>query len=245
MIGNDAGINRAQPMPLYYQVYEKLRDQITNGIWVKGDFLPSIPELTRMFNVAAITVRQAIHLLQDDGLVISERGRGTTVTASFSKDKPLYLESSVSELLDLYSQDTPELETIDEGKTHPGQIPDEQNCASSYYFLTRAHKRNGTRYCIITMHIEEQLFKAHESALREQLALPVLFALPDLVMKRAWQTLNIGKADQLTARNLHIPQNDPIAHVKRYITGHKDKLIYFADVRYRSDCVQYSMELKI
>ncbi|MDB2390332.1 GntR family transcriptional regulator [Alphaproteobacteria bacterium] len=241
----DTHINRLQPMPLYYQVYEKLRQQITDGTWRKGDLIPPIPSLTSQFNVAAITIRQAIRLLQDEGLVLSERGRGTTVTASFSKDKPLYLESSASQLLDLYADDSPELETINEGVGQPPAEGDNFSLALSYYFLTRAHIRNATRYCLITIYIENQIFLANENAFRERLALPVLFGMQNLEMKRAWQTLTIEKANQESANNLRIPLNDPVAHVKRYITNTQGELIYFADVRYRADCVQYSMELRI
>jgi len=44
---------------------------------------------------------------------------------------------------------------------------------------------------------------------------------------------------------LKIPTGDPVARVKRYITDSANELIYCAEVHYRHDCIQYSMELKI
>jgi GntR family transcriptional regulator len=243
--GQNFGPSRQQPMPLYFQVYETLRRQITDGVWRKGDLIPAIPVLTRQFKVAAITVRQAIRLLQDDGLVLSERGRGTTVIADISAQKPLYLESSVSHLLDIYAGDRPELMTFDEGVAAPPLYPHDMKLASSYYFLTRAHIRDDMRYCLITMYIEETIFRANEAAFREKLALPVLCGMQDEIMARAWQTLRIEKADLSLAAHLKIPHGEPIARVQRFITDARDRLIYFADISYRSDCVQYSMELKI
>ena len=115
----------------------------------------------------------------------------------------------------------------------------------SYYFMKRAHIRHGMRYCLITLHIEEELFRANESDFRQRLALPVLFENMDLKIGRAWQTLQIAKADHIVATALKVPLGDPVARVKRYITDNANRLIYCAEVQYRHDCIQYRMELRI
>ena len=79
MIGSITGPDRAQPLPLYYQIYEKLRAQLADGVWAAGEFLPPIPQLAARFSVSIVTIRQALKLLRADGLVMSERGRGTSV----------------------------------------------------------------------------------------------------------------------------------------------------------------------
>ena len=72
------GPDRAQPLPLYYQIYETLRTQLADGVWSAGEFLPPIPQLAARFSVSIVTIRQALELLRADGLVMSERGRGTS-----------------------------------------------------------------------------------------------------------------------------------------------------------------------
>ena len=71
---NTTAISAAGPLPLYYQLYETLRSQILDGIWTNGDFFPPITVLASEFNMATVTVRQALSLLQKDGLVNSQRG---------------------------------------------------------------------------------------------------------------------------------------------------------------------------
>ena len=73
----------------------------------------------------------------------------------------------------------------------------------------------------------------------------IAHALDDIGIARAWQSLRLEKADKSTSTILKLPASDPIAHVKRYITNAQNNLVYFADVRYRADAIQYNMELKI
>ena len=63
MTGSITGPDRAQPLPLYYQIYETLRAQLADGVWAAGEFLPPIPQLAARFSVSIVTIRQAIRLL--------------------------------------------------------------------------------------------------------------------------------------------------------------------------------------
>ena len=245
MTGSIIGPDRGRPLPLYYQIYETLRAQLADGVWAAGDFLPPIPQLAARFSVSIVTIRQALELLRADGLVMSERGRGTSVVEVPDTTKPLYLESTVSELIRLYSEDVPELEPLDEGVSMPALSEADFNLCQSYYFMKRTHIRDGMRYCLITLHITEDLFRRNEDDFRQRLALPVLFENENVKIGRAWQTLQIEKADHSVATLLKVPTGDPVAKVKRYITDNANELIYCAEVHYRHDCIQYSMELKI
>jgi len=238
-------LDRAQPLPLYYQVYEILRAQLADGVWKAGDFLPPIPDLAARFSVSVVTIRQALDLLREDGLVLSERGRGTSVLADRADTGPLHLESTVSDLIRLYADDSPEQEPLDEGVGMPALSGAEFTLCQSYYFMKRAHIRDGMRYCLITIHIDEELFRRNETDFRQRLALPVLFENMDLKIGRAWQTLQIEKADHVVATALKVLPGDPVARVKRYITDNANRLVYCAEVHYRHDCIQYRMELKI
>ncbi|NBR02826.1 MAG: GntR family transcriptional regulator [Alphaproteobacteria bacterium] len=238
-------LDRAQPLPLYYQVYEILRAQLADGVWKAGDFLPPIPDLAARFSVSVVTIRQALDLLREDGLVLSERGRGTSVLADRADTGPLHLESTVSDLIRLYADDSPEQEPLDEGVGMPALSGAEFTLCQSYYFMKRAHIRDGMRYCLITLHIDEELFRRNETDFRQRLALPVLFENMDLKIGRAWQTLQIEKADHVVATALKVLPGDPVARVKRYITDNANRLVYCAEVHYRHDCIQYRMELKI
>ena len=65
--------------PKYLLVADTLRREIAKGIFLDGQTLMTEEELRVRFNVSRQTVRQAIALLEDDGLVDRRRGSGTYV----------------------------------------------------------------------------------------------------------------------------------------------------------------------
>lgn len=240
-----ATLDRSGPLPLYHQVAEIFRQLIANGEWRQGEMLPSLDALVEELGVARVTVREAIKLLRNDGLLMPERGRGTIVTANGEARKPLRVETAFADLLDLYKDDKPEVAPIQEGTGELDIKIDRGRLAASYYTLKRAHTRDGMRYCIISLNLSTIIFEQAEDAFRSQLALPVLFGLPGLKISHAWQQLTIAKCDAEMAVEMDYPLGDPIARVKRYLLDERDELIYYADVRYRSDCIQFDMDFKI
>ncbi|GGG44215.1 GntR family transcriptional regulator [Caldovatus sediminis] len=65
---------------LYVRLASTLRSRINDGEWAPGARLPTIKELAEQYEVAPITVREALGVLAADGLIVSSRGRGTFVT---------------------------------------------------------------------------------------------------------------------------------------------------------------------
>ena len=65
--------------PKYQSVAESLRHDIASGHYKDGEALLTEAELKQKFGVSRQTVRQAISLLENDGLVLRRRGSGTYV----------------------------------------------------------------------------------------------------------------------------------------------------------------------
>src|SRR3546814_470998 len=66
----------------YARISNVFRSLIISGSWPVGFQIPTIDQLSKDYNVARITIRQAINRLVVEGLVKSERGRGTFVISS-------------------------------------------------------------------------------------------------------------------------------------------------------------------
>ena len=62
-------------------MYTALRDVILRGDYGPGARLPGYVELARQFGVAAVTVRQVLARLEQEGLLTRQQGRGTFVRA--------------------------------------------------------------------------------------------------------------------------------------------------------------------
>lgn len=72
-------IDRASPIPLYYQLKQILQDKLDSGEWFAGKQIPTEQELEEVFGLSRTTVRQALMDLVADGYLVRQRGRGTTV----------------------------------------------------------------------------------------------------------------------------------------------------------------------
>lgn len=72
-------LDRTSFVPLYYQLQEKLKQQIESGLWVPGDRLPSEAELAETYEVSRVVVRRALAILADDLQVRRVKGSGTFV----------------------------------------------------------------------------------------------------------------------------------------------------------------------
>lgn len=87
---NQAGFKEKKP--LYIKVYDELYKQIMNGTYPCDSQLPTETELAKTFKVSRMTLRQALALLQDDGLVRSVHGKGSFVTRHRQANKTAGLE---------------------------------------------------------------------------------------------------------------------------------------------------------
>ena len=72
-------VSPLHPAPLYLQLAGFLRQQITDGRLSYGEPIPTEAEFCQRHEVSRATVRQAIGLLVEEGLVIRKRGRGSVV----------------------------------------------------------------------------------------------------------------------------------------------------------------------
>ena len=69
-------------IPLYCRLADIIEEKITEGIWKKGDLIPSERELCRIHGMSRITVRNAIDELVRQGKLSKVQGKGTFVVGS-------------------------------------------------------------------------------------------------------------------------------------------------------------------
>jgi GntR family transcriptional regulator, N-acetylglucosamine utilization regulator len=72
-------LDRASPVPLYYQLQERLKVDLDAGHWEPGDVLPSESEIEAHFEVSRTVIRKALDVLEADGQVVRHKGRGVLV----------------------------------------------------------------------------------------------------------------------------------------------------------------------
>lgn len=231
------------PVPLYAQIAELLRGRIARGVWAEGDRLPSLDALTREFAVARVTVRQAIVLLAREGILAARQGRGTFVTARPGAERRLSVQSTLADLVAMLEGSKPRLLKIEERKAAPALREQEGTPAERYVYLRRVHLREDVPYCVISIYLDERIFRIAPERFRNEVVIPILTTMPGLRIAAAHQTLTIGTADPETARRLGVPMNSPVADVRRVLRTPDGIVIYLGEVTYRGDLIQLEMDL--
>jgi GntR family transcriptional regulator len=68
------------PEPLRDQVAARIRERIESGELAPRDWLPSETDLAQTYDVGRDTVRAALAVLRDEGLITTIKGRGSFVS---------------------------------------------------------------------------------------------------------------------------------------------------------------------
>jgi DNA-binding GntR family transcriptional regulator len=87
--------------PAYLLIANGLSDAIGAGVYRPGDQLPTEPELRRQYGVSPMTVRRAINVLLDRGLVTTTQGKGTFVRQRAMSEAIFRLQ----EMTDIWADD--------------------------------------------------------------------------------------------------------------------------------------------
>ncbi|WP_030914895.1 GntR family transcriptional regulator [Streptosporangium amethystogenes] len=75
----DIDLDRSSPVPLYFQVAERIAEAIQTGELLPGSRLDNEIQLADQLGLSRPTIRQAIQYLVDKGLLVRKRGVGTQV----------------------------------------------------------------------------------------------------------------------------------------------------------------------
>jgi len=236
---------RQSPIPRNVQLAELFRQRIARGVWRFGEKLPTRDELMEEFGVSRVTIRQALDRLATEGLIESERGSGTIVTGEVRFDRWFHLETTLDDLHRTYLDIKPRIRNLSEDAEAPRLTPGDGRPAAGYRHLRRSHVRDGVPYCVISIYLDERIFKRAPKRFRDEIVISVLRDLPGITVAKARQTLTIGVADVETATQLEVAANAPVAEVRRVFTDPDGCVIYLAEVTYRGEAIRLEMELRV
>ena len=86
-------------MKKYQQLFKQIEKAIHEESYAVGDFLPSEHELMDQYQVSRDTVRRALALLQEEGLIKKIRGQGSQVIKEETVNFPVSNLTSYQELV--------------------------------------------------------------------------------------------------------------------------------------------------
>jgi GntR family transcriptional regulator len=76
---NPSTIDFSSRVPYYLQLIDLLKASVLQHVWKPGDQLPGEEELCTRYGISRTVVRQALQELEQDGIIIRRKGKGTFV----------------------------------------------------------------------------------------------------------------------------------------------------------------------
>lgn len=229
----------------YIQLASLFRRRIASGEWPVQEKIPNVEVLAKQCGVANMTIRQALNLLEEEGLIERFRAKGTFVIRAPSRDLWCDVKTDLSGMLLARPGATIELLREDRDVTLPWQELEIGRPAGRYRHFRRRHARGGEAFLLADLYLEESLaVKLQPGDLIEKTAMRLLADIPGAVIGDARQILTIDAADLEVSDLLAIPLSAPVANVRRIFAAPDGEVILIADGIYRGDQVRIEMNLK-
>lgn len=225
-------VDGTQGVSLYVQVANILRYGILSGSLPPGQRLPTVVELAEHFKVSRITIREALRVLGEEGLLTSSRGRGSHVLEHPRQGKP------TPEIADAMSSDATGLEIVVLGVEDVHVVPPEMLgdaiAFPAYKGITKIHKHQGRPLGLMQICIADSIYRRlPKGAIEKKKILPMVEKLSDGPELKF--TITVEPADVALVEQLGCPLGSPIARILRRLVDSSNRGVYLSLSWYRGD----------
>ncbi len=213
---------RMEGIPVYVQIREKLREEITSGSLKRGEKLPAEHELAEQFSVSRMTIRESIEDLVNEGLLYRRHGVGTFVAFPHLHRDHTRLTSFFDKAEDEGIQVRASLLRLEVIPAAPAvanalDIP----AGSKVVRVKTLRFANNVPITVHDAHLPHSLFASIVNENFEVQHLWDLFEKYGYKVKRAVQRLEAREADKEVAHLMKIKEGAPILF--------KERTVYAAD----------------
>ncbi len=241
---NGGEIQRGNGVAAWRQIETRLREEISGGIYTSGERLPTEPQLAERFGVNRHTVRRALLVLAQAGLLSIEQGRGTFVRDQVI-DYPIGSRTRFSEIISA-QQHEPSGEMV-ASDIHPAgkEIARklDLDIGSVVIRLDILNLSDGVPICISSNWFPARPFPDMIEAFRSTGSISAAFARYRLEnYKRLWTTLSARTPSRKDADILRQPPNRPVLVAESVNGDESGKPIQYSQSRFAGERVQVSLQ---
>lgn len=246
MMRNEKILSHMSPVPLYTQIKEVLRNRILNGTYQCHEQMPSESELTKIFGVSRITVRQALDHLQKEGLIFKIHGKGTYV----SKPKVFQNLGKLQGFGEAMSGLGYEIVSQVVGQT---VVPADKavserlgvNEGELVYEIRRIRYLNSSPLSLDVTYVPKAV---GERLIKEDLAHRDIFLILEndygFSLGQADLQIEAVLADNALAEQLQVEVGAPILRIERLTFTADEQPLDFEYLYYRGDALQYRLRIE-
>jgi GntR family transcriptional regulator len=237
---------REKVIPLYYQIENILRGRILSGELPPGSPLPTEESLTREFNVSRVTVRRSLSKLENDSLIVRQRGRGTFVAEKPYPAATSRFSGSMEDLIALGIHTEAKVLAFELIEA-PELVRDKLDLEDGERILRIEKVRSveNEPFSYVINYLPEKIGARLSPADMDRK--PLLMILEDelgINADGAVQTIEAVVAEPETVPLLNVRVGDPLLKVERIVFDADDNPVEYVSVLYRADKYCFNVRLK-
>ena len=235
-------VDRASPVPLYFQVARPLEQAIDSGALPPASRLDNEITMAEELGLSRPTMRQAIQYLVDKGLLVRKRGVGTHVARSRVR-RPVGLTSLFDDLASSGQQPTTTVlsHTVEAASGVVAaalEVPE----GTPVVFLERLRRTRGEPLAILRNHLRADLVPLQPELL-EQRGLYEILREAGIALASATQSIGARRATAAEAKLLDETRGAPLLTMRRTTFDDRGLVVEFGDHLYRAS--RYSFEVAL
>lgn len=235
------------PLPKYHRVYLRLKERLREGDFADG--LPGELALMKQFDVSRVTVRKALELLSQEGLVVRQPGRRTRLAGEACPPAPgAGAQGRRTSLLDnlVNAALGTRIKVLDvEVAAAAPAVARALSLADGALVQKAVRVRSNRQGPLshITTYVPATL--ASHFGRRELGSTPLLVLLEKtgLQLGRAQQFISARLADADIAQALQVPVGSALLAVRRLVFDANERPIQWLHGLYRPDRYEYEIQL--
>ena len=238
-------INKQSHIPYYYQLADILREIIQKSATEhETELLPSENELVKTYQVSRATVRQALSLLEREGLVHKAKGKGTFISKHRVRYPLTRLVATTEDMTRRGWQPGVQVLSVEEIDTH-SPITEALNIDPNdkIYELCRLRLGNGEPVGIQWAYLPVHLCPGLIDLNLEASLVRIMDEQFGIVFWSAHEFLRARLPSDFEATQLQIPKSLPVIYMERITFAPEGQAVEFLQSVWRSDKYEYEFSL--
>ncbi len=228
------------------RVYLLLRDDISNGKYGEGEFLPGENRLAETLDVSRITVRRALEALAADGWIAKKTGAGSVVLSETGRDEKISANFAtlIPQLVEFDRKTTAHLLSFSYGLPS-NSVAKALGLSKDARVQTAVRVRlsDGEPFSYLTTHVPEDIARNYDET---DLATQPLFRLLErsgVQVEGADQSVTATLAGPDVAEALEVSVGSPLLWLERIVRDSNGRGVEHLSALYRPDRFRLEMSM--
>ncbi|HKH50215.1 MAG TPA: GntR family transcriptional regulator [Mycobacterium sp.] len=224
----------AQPIPLYFQIFNVLQSRIVSGQYPPGSLLGTEKELALEFGVSRITVQHALDALSRQGLVDRQRARGTFVSPDVRPRGSVELHGFLDDIILMGALgETREVDCHDVAASELVASRLEVNVGTRVTRVRRLRANNGELNTWIVDYVPLDVGRRFSlGQLGTESMIQLIDREPDLRLARGHQLISAQPASREVAGTFGVTVGTPILLVERDLQTASGRTVAYSRFHY-------------